>query len=372
MRVALLSFDFGDFCIGLANGLAEQAEVLLILPQQLLAPGQARLSSSVKVFSFPKPRLRQPIRQVIAAARIHRALRSFGPDILHYQHGHLWFNFTLPLLGDLPLVVTIHDPERHVGDRESLRIPQWTMDFGYRRAHRAIVHAQTLRDEVVERLGFPAEAVHVVPLADPGVANRGTQESDGKVALFFGRIWGYKGLEYLIRAEPLITAQVPDAKIVIAGTGEDFDRYRQMMVHPDRFEVHNEYVTDAKRDELFGRASVVVLPYVEATQSGVVPVAYGYGKPVVATTVGGLPEVVEHGRTGLLVPPRNEAALAHAVVSLLSDPERAREMGRRGKEKLRQECSPQAVGQRTMEVYRAALADHRERLGARARRGGAR
>ena len=89
MRVALLSFDFGDFCIGLANGLAEQAEVLLILPQQLLAPGQARLSSSVKVFSFPKPRLRQPIRQVIAAARIHRALRSFGPDILHYQHGHL-------------------------------------------------------------------------------------------------------------------------------------------------------------------------------------------------------------------------------------------------------------------------------------------
>jgi glycosyltransferase involved in cell wall biosynthesis len=209
-------------------------------------------------------------------------------------------------------------------------------------------------------------------LADPGVANRGTQESDGKVALFFGRIWGYKGLEYLIRAEPLITAQVPDAKIVIAGTGEDFDRYRQMMVHPDRFEVHNEYVTDAKRDELFGRASVVVLPYVEATQSGVVPVAYGYGKPVVATTVGGLPEVVEHGRTGLLVPPRNEAALAHAVVSLLSDPERAREMGRRGKEKLRQECSPQAVGQRTMEVYRAALADHRERLGARARRGGAR
>ena len=63
-----------------------------------------------------------------------------------------------------------------------------------------------------------------------------------------------------------------------------------MMVHPERFIVHNEYVSDEKRAELFRRASVVVLPYIEASQSGIIPIAYRFGKPVVATTVGGLPE----------------------------------------------------------------------------------
>ena len=69
--------------------------------------------------------------------------------------------------------------------------------------------------------------------------------------LFFGRIWEYKGLEYLIRAEPLITAEVPNVKIVIAGEGEDFDRYRRLMVHPERFVVYNEYVSDDVRATLF-------------------------------------------------------------------------------------------------------------------------
>ena len=137
--------------------------------------------------------------------------------------------------------------------------------------------------------------------------------------LFFGRIWAYKGLEYLIRAEPLITAEIPDAKIVIAGKGEDFSRYRAMMVHPERFVVHNEFIPDDRRAELFARASVVVLPYVEATQSGVIPVAYTFSKPVVATTVGSIPEMVDDGRTGLLVPPRSEESLAEAIVSLLRD-----------------------------------------------------
>jgi glycosyltransferase involved in cell wall biosynthesis len=182
------------------------------------------------------------------------------------------------------------------------------------------------------------------------------QEDDHQI-LFFGRIWEYKGLEYLIRAEPLISAQVPEAQIVIAGRGEDFARYRRLMVHPERFTVYNEYVPEAKCAELFRRASVVALPYIDASQSAVIPVAYTFGKPVVATTVGGLPELVEHGRTGYLVPPRDERALADALVRLLLDPKLRRELGANGKRKADTECSPKAVARLTLEVYCRAIQD---------------
>jgi glycosyltransferase involved in cell wall biosynthesis len=295
-------------------------------------------------------------------------VRFFGTSgtLVHFQHGHLWFNLALPLLNRYPLVLTIHDPRHHLGDRNAHKTPQMIMDLGYHRADQVIVHGGRLKQLVVDELHLPAEAVHVIPhivLGDNSVHNQ-IQEADHLV-LFFGRIWEYKGLDYLIRAEPLITAEIPDARIVIAGQGEDFARYRRMMVHPERFIVHNEYVSNDKRAELFQRASVVALPYVDASQSGVIPIAYTFAKPVVATAVGALPEMVEPGRTGYLVPPRNEQALADAIVRLLRDRELRRQMGANGKRKIDTECSPDVVAQQTIAVYRCAIGDGRSSAGER-------
>ena len=127
------------------------------------------------------------------------------------------------------------------------------------------------------------------------------------------------------------------------------------MVHPERFVVYNEYVSDNVRATLFQQASVVALPYIEASQSGVVPLAYMHMKPVVATTVGGLPEMVEEGRTGFLVPPRDERALAAAVVRLLRDSNLRRQCGLNGKRKLDEECAPAAIACQTLDVYHRAL-----------------
>jgi glycosyltransferase involved in cell wall biosynthesis len=176
------------------------------------------------------------------------------------------------------------------------------------------------------------------------------------LVLFFGRIWQYKGLEYLIRAEPLISTRVPDVRILIAGRGENFSRYARMMVNPHRFLVHNEFISEERAAEYFQRASVVVLPYIEASQSGVIPMAYSAGKPVVATTVGGLPEMVEHGRTGYLVAPQDEAQIAEAVIALLLDAPLRRRMGANGKHKIATECSPQAIARKTIDAYGRAVA----------------
>jgi len=316
------------------------------------------LDAAVRFEPFHRPRYRQPIRQLATAIQILRTVRAYKPDVIHFQNGHLYFNFVLPLLSRFPLVVTIHDVRHHLGDHESLLTPQAIMDYGFKKAGRVIVHGADLKSTVVEELGFQQQHVHVIPHV--AIGERATINpcvDDGNTLLFFGRIWEYKGLDYLIQAEPKISEEFPDLRIVIAGKGEDFDRYTRMMVHPDRFEVHNEWISDDQRTQMFASASVVVLPYVEASQSGVIPIAYTYEKPVIATRTGGLPEMVNHGRTGLLVPPRDSNALAEAAIELLRDKQKRIAMGKAGKAKLDRECSAEVVTRQTLDVYRQAIED---------------
>ena len=357
MNIALLAYDFEEYCIRLGGGLADMANVLLLLPSGLSASQSSALDPRVTLQPFDKPRLRQPGRQLRAGWDLVRRIRAFDPDVVHFQHGHLWFNGFLPFLRRFPLVLTVHDPRHHLGDRVSQKTPQVVMDFGFRQATQLIVHAEPLKPVIVDKCRIRPEFVHVVPhvsLCD--VPHVQSPSDDRPTILFFGRIWEYKGLEYLIRAEPVITAHVPDAKIVVAGEGEDFARYRALMAHPERFVVYNERVTDERRNELFRQASLVVLPYVDASQSGVIPIAYSFMKPVVATTVGGLPEMVDDGRTGYLVPPRDEGALADAIVRLLHDAPLRAQMGLNGKRKLELECAPSVVARQTLAVYQRAIA----------------
>ena len=352
MKVAFVSFDFGEYCVRLASAIAQNANILLFLPGREAEPYLHLLSNSAELRPFHKPRLRQLVQQMKMIAHLVRQIKDFNPDVIHLQQGHLWFNFPLPLLRRYPLVVTSHDPVTHVGEKT----PQWIFDWGCYRAGQIIVHAPQMKDLLVERLHVPSSRVHVIThvLCGDDSAQPHVEEEEHLV-LFFGRISQYKGLEYLIRAEPLITAQVPQTRIVIAGTGEDINHYRRMMTNPERFTIHDEYVSDEKRAELFRRASVVVLPYIEATQSGVIPVAYSFGKPVVATTVGGLPAQVDDGKTGYLVPPRDERALADAIVRLLRNRDLRRQFGVNGKRKITVESSPDIVARNTLAVYQLAV-----------------
>jgi glycosyltransferase involved in cell wall biosynthesis len=364
MKVALVSFDFDEYATALANGLGWDDDVCLLLPEHY-APQVARLlDPTVTLATFAKPRLRQPLRQVGMCLELLRRVRRLDPDVVHVQQGHLWFNAALPFLRR-PLVLTIHDHTHHPGDRLSRKTPQPAMTFGFRRADRVIVHGESLKHEVADRRGVARERIHVVPHVAVGNGILLPAGGGGEpVVLFFGRIWPYKGLDYLIRAEPLVTAEVPSARIVIAGTGEDLAPYRAAMVHPERFTIYDEFVSSERRAELFARASVVVLPYVEASQSGVVPVAYAFARPVVVTSVGALPEIVAHEETGLVVPPRDEVALADAIVRLLKDPALGRELGENGRRRLETELSPEAVARETRAVYELAVADRNGRRSA--------
>lgn len=358
MRVAWISYDFGEYSIRHANALAEAGvEVELMLARSTAGTYSDQISASVNTWLFDRPRFRQPLKSAKLIRQIFSRLETTNPTVVHFQGGHLWFNLAFKRLRSHPLVITCHNVRHHLGDRASQRTPQWIMDLGYKAADRLVVHGHDLRKQCVELLDFPEEAIDVIPHISMGsTADTQHIKPTENTVLFFGRIWEYKGLEYLIKAEPLVAAEIPDVRFVIAGQGEDITRYTRMFTSPDRYHVHNERVSDAEREAYFATAAVVAIPYVAATQSGVIPIAYQHAKPVVATTVGCLPEVVEDGKTGLLVSPRDERALADALIKLLRDKGLREALGQAGKAKLESESSPEYVAQCHIATYEKAIA----------------
>lgn len=140
--------------------------------------------------------------------------------------------------------------------------------------------------------------------------------ADELVLLFFGHVRPYKGLPVLLRAMPQILGQRA-CRLLIAGEFyEPRERYDRLVAQLDIGEqvtIVDRYLPNEEVPEVFAAADVCVLPYVSATQSGVAKVAYGFGKPVIVTDVGGLAEEVIDGQTGYVLAPRDPAAIAAAV-----------------------------------------------------------
>jgi glycosyltransferase involved in cell wall biosynthesis len=359
MKVLLIGFDSAELCVQLANAVSLETEVCLMLPRQQADPCLQWLSPAVNFQPFDKARLRHPWNQIGMMRSLLKRIDDLAPDVIHLQKGHMYFSFMLPYLRrKYPLVISIHDPRQHIGDKSSRLTPQPVLDFAYRQAHRVIAHNEQMKKMIVEELGIAEAKIDVMPLiamGDPDAVQ--DLDHDENLILFFGRIWAYKGLAHLIEAEPLITARVPDAKIIIAGQGEDLAHYRRMMVNPSNFVIYNDWISNEERAQLFSRASIVVLPYIEATQSGVIPVAYTHAKPVVATLVGGLPTQVEDGNTGFLVPPGDIDVLADRIVQLLLDKPLARQFGINGKHKLEREWAGPVLARQMVVVYHKTISE---------------
>jgi glycosyltransferase involved in cell wall biosynthesis len=129
--------------------------------------------------------------------------------------------------------------------------------------------------------------------------------ADYKYLLFFGLVRKYKGLDILLRALPQVKEK--GWKLIVAGefydNKEDYDALIDKYSLEDKVIVLNKYIPDKEVGMLFSLADVVVQPYRTATQSGVTQICYYFGTPMIVTNVGGLPEIVDHGKTGYVVPP---------------------------------------------------------------------
>jgi D-inositol-3-phosphate glycosyltransferase len=142
---------------------------------------------------------------------------------------------------------------------------------------------------------------------------------ESKSLLYFGLIRGYKGLQVLIEAFPAISQEFSnDIRLVIAGEFYDhpepyLDLIKKLDI-TDNITIHNRFIPNEEVGRYFSAVDAVVLPYLTASQSGVVQAAFGFEKPVISTKVGGLPEAVSEGITGVLCDPNDPESLAEAVI----------------------------------------------------------
>lgn len=139
-----------------------------------------------------------------------------------------------------------------------------------------------------------------------------------KNILFFGRISPYKGIEYLCEAMRKVHEKVPEATLTIAGGGKmyfDFTPYGGL----DYIKLINRYIPTEELAHLLHNCAFTVCPYTDATQSGVIMTSFTMDKPVVATNVGGLGTMVDDGKTGILIHPKDINALSDAIIRLYTD-----------------------------------------------------
>ena len=360
LRVALLCGPL-PYTIALANGLSGIADTHVFVGSnyaQNYGKGVFEaLLPSVRLHVHPDFRKRDP-RRMISDIRLLLLLRRGGFDIIHLQFpGTLFMRlFWKIVVGSIPLVFTVHDPRQHSGGAFYRQIGEDLLQrFFVRQASAIIVHGQAMRRLFFECYG-ERDNVHSLMHGDlsfyKNIASgeMATPCNDlSPVILFFGNLRPDKGLDLLALVIPKVLNRRSDAQFVIVGSGDVSPL--AAVSHLAQVKIVNEYVPHSEVDAYFRSASLLVLPYRDATQSGVIPVAYSYGIPVVATAVGGLIDVVVEGVTGMLTPANDPDAFADAVLKMLDDPERLKNMGRFAEDFCKAELSWDSIAVKTLSVY---------------------
>jgi glycosyltransferase involved in cell wall biosynthesis len=326
----------------LARHLRARHEVLLVsfargYPRPLY-PGRSDRDPSTDAVTEPAERILAPLRPWTWWRTADRIAR-FGPDLVLIQW---WSPFWAPSLATVaalarwwtgaPVVFVCHNILPHEGAgmvtralvRAALGRGQAFIVHSAADAERldAVLPAAVRRGASVHRSVLPAHTI-ASPIDRSAARVALGLPADSAVALFFGFVRPYKGLAYLIDAIALSLPDLPTLHLVVAGEFWDpATSYRRRAADlglSARVRFDDRYVPNEEVGRYFAASDVVVLPYVDASQSGVLTLASEFGLPAIATRVGGLPDAVIDGVTGVLVPPADARALADALVQVLGD-----------------------------------------------------
>jgi len=320
------------FTASLARTLETRHEVKLFsLAKQyprLLFPGRTQMDKSESPHRYPAEPVLKPLNP-LSWLETGRRIRAFSPDVVVMEHWHPFFApcyaaaALLAKKGGARVVVEMHNVLPHEAtplDRMLLapllraadgfvvhsaqdasvlaglvRGKPVTVGFHPRYSHFSGIRGSISREEARRKLGVPA---------------------DCRLLLFFGLVRAYKGLMDLLDAAPLVPLDSSFRVLVVGEFYDDKEKYlrriQELGIH-DLVQVQDQYVPDEEVAVYFAACDVVVLPYRTATQSGIAQIAFAEGRPVIVTDVGGLPEAVAHGQTGLIAQASNPASLADMI-----------------------------------------------------------
>jgi len=242
----------------------------------------------------------------------------------------------------------------------------------YYLCHEIIIHSEKGREEIIDLYGVNINKISVIPHGDYKFflpeKQLSTNEAksilgftpENKTILFFGAIRGNKGLKNILLAMPYIKEQIPEVRLMIVG--EPMESYGAYKAVIDEQQIKNEvfekldYVPNEDVALYFFAGDLIVLPYHEITQSGILQIAYAFGKPVVATDLGGFREAIENGQNGYLVPLNNIQLLAERCVEILADKEKQKRMGEYSRFLSDTRFAWDSIADKTIGVYRKCMA----------------
>jgi glycosyltransferase involved in cell wall biosynthesis len=323
-RVLLYAPHFAEYSTRLAQAMGEHAEVLLMLDgrerRKMCEEDWFRAATAnIRVIEFS---VHRRIWEVIWAPLLILAGLLFRPTVLHVQEQAdiTSARVTAALSRWIPTVVTVHDPTPHTGNDSEFLAKGNILHRDRIRACADMfhVHGEFCRREflAMDDSRPIIQTFHGV-MHVPSAAQLAQPEPD--VILFFGRMEAYKGLDVLLDAMDRLNGLGRGYRLVLAGRGSELNRLKARALATPGVTVVGRFLTPAEVVEQFQKATVAVLPYLDATQSGVAAAAIGNGRPIVSSSIGGLPDVILEGQNGLLAPAGNAGALAEALDRVLQN-----------------------------------------------------
>ena len=292
-----------------------------------------------------------------------------GANVLHFQ----FFRrdkvesliFPIFRLLGVTLVHTAHNVLPH----ENSRIDYYLKYLVYLSSHKIIVHSQYIRTKLLHTFSINREKVVVIPHGNFDVYLPEEQPSKSEarkslglpveepMLLFFGYIRAYKGVDILLEAFKEAAPHLPTLNLVIAGEpysaalGNRYAQKISQMPYKQRVKYIPEFIPNDDVAIYFNAADAIVLPYTDIDHSGIVHLAYSFGKPIIASDIGDFNEVIEGGKCGFITPTNDVPGLARTIKEAFGNIKRLQEMGDFITALNRTKYSWDAISMKTRAIY---------------------
>ncbi|RTL33114.1 MAG: glycosyltransferase [Burkholderiales bacterium] len=360
MKILVIAVHFAEYATNLALELARTHSVRLIV-------NGPNFDNEIDNWPIPDTqgrleifKLRHKLSPVVLIeniVRITTLAREFKPDVIHIQEELKDYLIgALPFLPSAPKVLTIHDPKPHSGhDTRKLKFSRrrFYETFLRRSCQGIVIHSDRLLKEAASFKELQHAQIAVAPHGPLGIYASLAINNNWQAGrcLFFGRIEAYKGLGIFLDALDILVKRGVPIQGVIAGRGSDLEQYRQRISQSPHIELQEKFLSPDEVISEFDRANLVVLPYLDATQSGVGAYAIGRGRPMVASNVGGLGEMCVEQVNGLLVKPSSSEDLAAAIEKLVTNQDKSRAFALASRELANHQLSWAYAAQQTTLLY---------------------
>jgi D-inositol-3-phosphate glycosyltransferase len=388
MKVGLLTGGFDrPYAFGLAMALASRNVWLDVIGSDEIASPEMHTTPRVSFLNLQGSKQEASLatkisRVLIFYFRLISYATTAKPRIFHvlWNNKLQFFDRTLlmlyyKLLGK-KVVFTAHNVNAGKRDLNDSLLNRLTLKAQYHFADHIFVHTEQMKSELSHEFGIPEKKVTVIPFGinnavpntqlTPAEAKRrlGIDTAE-KTILFFGAIRPYKGVEHLVAAFQRIAARDENYRLIVAGEpkkgSEQYLRDIKQIIEGDASRAHIiqkiEFVPDEETELYFKAADVLVLPYTEVFQSGVLFLAYSFGLPVIATDVGSFRDDIVPGETGYLARSCSAEDLGNAIETYFKS-ELYESLDRR-REEIRQFANARnswnVVGEKTCKVYEELL-----------------